>query len=312
MPSSHDLFVKGFLSNLTEAIDFFDGSLPKSITNLLDLKKLELTKETFIGNDGEESRTDLLYKIPLKSGSSAFIYLLFEHKSYYDPKIFTQLLEYLSKIYSWQMENQENLTIVIPFVFYHGEKGWDLGENFLDSFPKDLIPEEFLKFIPNYGIQLLELKSKGRAFQTRNLALRLYLRMIQIIRELPEDFKIHLKEIYTSLREEKNFAKRIEILRNLLEYINKARNDAEMYSVKEITQTIEEEYMNVLDKIREEGKIEGKLEGKMEGELIGRIEGKLESKLETARKMKEKGFSVLEIQDITGLSEDQLKEQGIV
>ena len=134
------------------------------------------------------------------------------------------------------------------------------------------------------------------------------MRMIQIIRELPDEFKIHLKEIYTSLREETNYAKRIEILRNLLEYLSRARNDAETYSVKEITQTIEEEYMNVLDKIREEGKIEGKLEG----ELIGRIEGKLESKLETARKMKEKGFSVLEIQDITGLSKDQLKEQGIV
>ena len=66
MPSSHDLFVKGFLSNQTEAIDFFDGSLPKSITNLLDLEKLELTKESFIGNYGDESRTDLLYKIPIK------------------------------------------------------------------------------------------------------------------------------------------------------------------------------------------------------------------------------------------------------
>ena len=142
------------------------------------------------------------------------------------------------------MENQENLAVVIPFVFYHGEKGWDLGETFLDNFPVKSIPEEFLKFIPNFAIQLLELKSKGKAFQTRNLALRLYLRMIQIIRELPDEFKIHLKEIYTSLREENNFAKRIEILRNLLEYLSRARNDAENYSEKEITEGIEEEYMN--------------------------------------------------------------------
>ena len=295
MPSSHDLFVKGFLSNLTEAIDFFDGSLPKSITNLLDLEKLELTKESFIGNDGDESRTDLLYKIPLKSGTPVYIYLLFEHKSYYDPKIFIQLLEYLSKIYSWQMENQENLTVVIPFVFYHGEKGWDLGENFLDNFPVNSIPEEFLKFIPNFAIQLLELKSKGKAFQTRNLALRLYMRMIQIIREIPEEFKIHLKEIYTSLREEKNFTKRIEILRNLLEYLSRARNDAENYSVNEIIQGIEVEYMNFLEKIREEGE----------------LKGKLENKLETARKMKEFGDTFEKIKIITGLSEDELKENGI-
>ena len=74
MPSSHDLFIKGILSNLTEAIDFFEGSLPKNITNLLQLEKLELNKETFIGEDHDESRTDLLYKVPLKTGSSVFIY----------------------------------------------------------------------------------------------------------------------------------------------------------------------------------------------------------------------------------------------
>ena len=34
-------------SNRREAIDFFDGSLPKSMTGLLDLEKLELTKESF-------------------------------------------------------------------------------------------------------------------------------------------------------------------------------------------------------------------------------------------------------------------------
>ena len=296
MPSSHDLFIKGILSNQTEAIDFFDGSLPESITKLLQLENLELTKETFIGNDHKESRTDLLYKIPLKSGSFAYIYLLFEHKSYYDPKIFTQLLEYLSKIYNWQIENQENLTIVIPFVFYHGERGWDLGETFLDNFPVNSIPEEFLKFIPNFAIQLLELKSKGKAFQTRNLALRLYLRMIQIIREIPEEFKINLKEIYTSLREEKNFTKRIEILRNLLEYLSRARNDAENYSVNEIIQGIEVEYMNFLEKIREEGE----------------LKGKLENKLETARKMKEFGDTFEKIKIITGLSEDQLRESGVL
>ena len=300
MPSSHDLFVKGFLSNLTEAIDFFDSSLPKSITNLLELAKLELTKETFIDQDHKESRTDLLYKVPLKRETSIYIYLLFEHKSYYDPKIFTQLLDYISKIYRWQLENQECLMVVIPFVFYHGERGWDLGENFHDSFPVNSIPNEFLKFLPNFAIQLLELKSKGKAFQTRNLALRLYMRMIQIIRELPEEFKIHLKEIYTSLREETNFAKRIEILRNLLEYLNRARNDAEKYSEKEITQSIEEEYMNVLDKIREEGKLEGELKGE------------LNKALETARKMKERGYSDLEVRDITGLTKDQLRENGIL
>ena len=304
MPSSHDLFVKGFLSNPNEAIDFFDGSLPKTTTNLLDLEKLELTKESFIGNDGDESRTDLLYKIPLKSGTPVYIYLLFEHKSYYDPNIFTQILEYLSKIYAWQKMGKEDLKIVIPFVFYHGEKGWDLGRNFLDSFKYNSIPDEFLKFIPNFSIQLLELKSGGDTFQTKNLALRLYMRMVQIIRDKPEMFLKHIKEIYLSILEEKEEAKRIYILKNLLDYLYRARNDADNYTKKEIIKEIEGDYMNLLEKIRKEGKLEGELEGE--------IKGKLEKALETARKMKVKGFSVSEIQDITGLSEEELKENGIL
>jgi predicted transposase/invertase (TIGR01784 family) len=122
------------------------------------------------------------------------------------------------------------------------------------------------------------------------------MRMIQIIRDIPEEFKIHLREIYDSLREEKDFAKRIEILRNLLEYLNRARTDAEIYSEKEIIQGIEGEYMNVLDKIREEGK----------------LEGEFQKAIETAQKMNEKGFSASEIQEISGLSESQLKENGIL
>jgi predicted transposase/invertase (TIGR01784 family) len=84
----------------------------------------------------------------------------------------------------------------------------------------------------------------------------------------------------------------------------RARNDADNYTKKEIIKEIEGDYMNLLEKIRKEGKLEGELEGE--------IKGKLEKALETARKMKVKGFSVSEIQDITGLSDDQLKENGIL
>ena len=41
-------------------------------------------------------------------------------------------------------------------------------------------------------------------------------------------------------------------------------------------------------------------------------EGELKKALETAQKMQERGFSFIEIQEITGLSGDQLKENGIL
>ena len=120
-------------------------------------------------------------------------------------------------------------------MFYQGKKGQNLGKELQDSFPLESIPKEVQRFIPNFPIQLFELKSKGEPFQTSNHALRLYMRLIQIIRDIPDDFKIRLRDIYISLREEKDFAKRIEILRNLLEYLNTARKDAEIYSKKDHT-----------------------------------------------------------------------------
>ena len=296
MAYTHDPFVRGFLSNPPEAIALIDDSFPIELKNLMDLEKLELVRDSFIGNNQNESRTDLLYKVPLKTGSSAYIYLLFEHKSYYDPQVYTQLLKYLSKIYSWQMQKKEDLKVVIPFVFYHGEKGWDLGESFLDSFNKDSIPEEFLKFFPNFSIQLLELTSKGKAFETKNLALKLYMRMIQIIRDDPELFLIHLKEIYRALRDEKDEAKRIYILKNLLEYLFRARKDAEKFSEKEITQEIEGDYMNFMEKAI----------------LEGELKGKLDNAIETARKMKEEGFTLEQIIRISGLTEEELRKNGIL
>jgi hypothetical protein len=38
------------------------------------------------------------------------------------------------------MENEKELKVVIPFVFYHGEKGCDLGMEFLASFANNSIP----------------------------------------------------------------------------------------------------------------------------------------------------------------------------
>ena len=49
-----------------------------------------------------------------------------------------------------------------------------------------------------------------------------------------------------------------------------------------------------------------------DGEIKGKLEGEFETKLQTARKMKEEGFDEDLIIRITGLSESQLRENGIV
>jgi predicted transposase/invertase (TIGR01784 family) len=62
--------------------------------------------------------------------------------------------------------------------------------------------------------------------------------------------------------------------------------------------------MNMLERIREEGKLKG--------ELLGEQRGKLEKALETARNMKNLGLSMEVIVKLVGLSEEELRENGIL
>jgi predicted transposase/invertase (TIGR01784 family) len=85
-----------------------------------------------------------------------------------------------------------------------------------------------------------------------------------------------------------------------VQYLFRAREDAEEYTSKNVFKEMEKEYMNLLERLEEKGRLEGLQEGEFN------------TKLETARKMREFGDSLEKIITITGLSESQLKENGIV
>ncbi len=58
---------------------------------------------------------------------------------------------------------------------------------------------------------------------------------------------------------------------------------------------------------RVEGRAEGRAEGRVEGRAEGRVEGRMEGIKENARKMKELGYDLLAIEQITGLSVEEIK-----
>ena len=299
-----DKFIRKIFSKKQEVIDFFKKNFPPALVEQIDWENITFGKENFVGLEWDDSRTDQLYRLPLKTGSEIYIYLLFEHKSYYDPKIYIQLLDYISKIYRWQMENEKELKVVLPFVFYHGEKDWDLGYTFQGMFNMKNIPEELLSYIPNFKIQLFELKPEGKIFETENLALYLFLRLIQIIRDKGEKFEGELLRLFTILSQEKEEAKRVEILLEMVKYLLSVRKDAENYKNKNFYQLLEGEYMTVLDEILAEGELRGIEKGFEKGIEKG--------KLETAKNMKAEGIELSVILKVTGLTDEQLKDAGIL
>ena len=83
----HDRFFKETFSRVEAARDFVLNYLPSEVTALLDLESLEATKDSFVGNDLREHFSDLLYRVNLRQGRQAYVYMLFEHKSRPEPLI---------------------------------------------------------------------------------------------------------------------------------------------------------------------------------------------------------------------------------
>jgi len=298
-PNPHDTFIKRIFANKDDEIAFFRGTLPSEVIEILDIVNLEQTKESFLPKNQSHSITDILWKIPTKSGKEIYTYLLFEHKSYHDPNIFLQLLGYMVQIYLWQKGNGKELVPVIPFVFYHGEKKWDLGLSFKEQFIKNKDIQKLSHYIPDFFIEVFELEKTDVKKKFNQLTLRIFLELIQKIRADVDDFRPVFLGILKELSQVETEAKKVEILEKLLHYLFNVREkeekefrDVSYYQVEGLGGA----FMTIMDEIRLEGEQKGKLEGK----------------LEDAEKMLNEKIDISVILRVTGLKESDLRKRGLL
>jgi len=123
----HDKFFREVWSRQEIAVDFLANYLPEDVSKHLLLDTLEIQKDSFIEKHLKEHFSDLLYRIELKENSEAFVYMLFEHKSYPDTHVAVQLLRYMGAIWQQHLKadaGNTQLPVIIPLVFYHGTEIW--------------------------------------------------------------------------------------------------------------------------------------------------------------------------------------------
>ena len=121
-----------------------------------------------------------------------------------------------------------------------------------------------------------------------NLELRAGLSLLKNIRKPWKEFKVDWKAILEVLSELEEI-KKIDLIENMQDYIFKSR--------KEDHKKLEEAIMGKRVLTAYERAFE---------------DGDMNTKLETARRMKDEGFNLGQILKITGLSENQLRENGIL
>jgi predicted transposase/invertase (TIGR01784 family) len=280
MPDYHDIFWKLLFQRIDCAIEFFRFLL-KEKSDFLELENLVFIKE--IDYRKKKLLYDILYEIPIRN-SNEKLYFLLEHKSRRANDFTIQMMKYKLVIHKWQKKEFGRMYSIIPVLFYQGLENWN-PENDLNEIKALNNPilsgqrEEFLIF----NLQKID---PIRDFVIPEL--RAGLLLLKIIRYPWEKFIKgwdKIRDILNSMEE----AKRIDLEEEMLDYIFRSRSESrdlveEVIMGKQKTLTL---YERALE------------------------DGKLEKAVETARKMKDEEFNPEQIIRITGLSVDQLRDNGV-
>ncbi|MBN2435559.1 MAG: Rpn family recombination-promoting nuclease/putative transposase [Spirochaetes bacterium] len=154
--NEHDKIFKEIESVKENAADLIRSVFPEEILKEIDLDSLQLDNNSYVDKNLKEYYTDLLYNCKRKDNHYVTVALLFEHKSFKPKNEYLQLLRYMTNIWSYQEKNGEDITLIVPIIFYHGKQRWEIVPF------KDLIDgcNEGLLFKKLYDI-MFQLKISG-------------------------------------------------------------------------------------------------------------------------------------------------------
>jgi predicted transposase/invertase (TIGR01784 family) len=251
---------------------------------------------TFVEANLRQYFSDLLYKVDINN-TEGYIYILYEHKSYYTEKTVLQVLKYIIRIWERKYnKSSKKFPVVLPIVVYHGKNEWRIKNNLscmIENY--DELPTEYLKYIPNFDFELYDLSPESSTTIKGDYKTKIITDMFRAIRmKTKEQFLIFLGDIlkrlvkYSKLDHEDS--KSLQEFVGL--YIIWAREDITEEDIEQVEKEIAIEnggvIMSLGQKLIEKGKIEGKIE--------------------TAKKMLKARLQIEQIVEFTGLSIEEIEE----
>ena len=193
----HDKVFKRFFSNPAFAKELTLLMFSKKALSCFDLSGLRIEKDTWANK-----LADLVYSLPLKDHPDKrfTIFILLEHKSKYDPRIWSQLLLYQTSLHDHISKMGWPMPIILG-VFYHGKEPWVWPE----SFQEGLWGKNILKklgilthFMVDYKIKLLSTHDfrLKKALKDKSLKSRAILNLMSKIWELKDSLRFDTKFEY--------------------------------------------------------------------------------------------------------------------
>ena len=292
----HDKLVKNILNDKKEMANFINQFLNIKIKIKCD--NLVQCSTDFITKNYKNRYSDIVYKLKNKP-----IYFLIEHQSTVDKNMIERIGEYVEEIMRkgriFDLNEESFYPVVVPIVIYTGYQKWNSKTKLsqkqyrLPEYKKYRINLEYnLIEIHNYTFE--ELLEKKTLFSN-----------IMIIEKCKtkEEIEEQMDKIIKNIQSNEDKEKFSEIIKYIvLPIVGKQK-------AKEMLERLfrkDEVGMSPFTKMCLDMEIKGMEEGEIKGERKGIKKGIKKGVLRIAKKMIEKNMEIQEIQELTGLSKQEL------
>jgi len=289
----HDRFFARIFSEKQNAVDFLSHYLPPQVLELLDLDSVEIAKDSFVDEELGETLSDMLYRVRI-AGNPAYVYLLFEHKSYPDPLIGFQLLKYMAGIWDLHLKQHggKTLPLIIPLLIYHGVRKWKGGESFGRLVP--CASEALTAYIPNFRFLLHDLSGYTDEEIRGEVLLRVTLLVLKHVFRGDLFGKLEsMLGLFDELGKKQSGIEYIEVvIRYLAEGARKLSREDLLKIISRIPEG-DKLMPTIAQQWKEEGRQEGLRKGLREGRQEGLQEGLIMAAQQVLREDLEEQFGIL-------------------
>ena len=155
----HDKMFTNVFGKVDNARAFLKKVLPEKIKKRIDFSNIEIEDTDYVSKHFDEYYSDIVVKVKMnaKDGGKipTDICFILEHKTKGRIKIFIQILKYMVEEWQKDIDEKRPLRIIIPIVFYHGERDWKIPQSFVDQFD---VEDEVKEFLLDYRYFLFDAK----------------------------------------------------------------------------------------------------------------------------------------------------------
>ncbi|WP_159429748.1 Rpn family recombination-promoting nuclease/putative transposase [Halarsenatibacter silvermanii] len=309
----HDgLFIRA-LGDAEAAREFIELRLPDKFQERMKLDTIKSEDTSYVDERFDRFSSDRVFSVELEGGQKAYVAYLFEHKSKMERDTIYQLLKYYMAIWDDKMNEDGDIPLIIPILFYHGREDWTAPTKLSELIMGETDWAE--EIIPEFECYLYTLEDLVEVMPGMTVPkLRFYIEVLSIVREKGEIFL----ELFD------------EFLKNVSEYVERSGEDDFYYSVylyvlqdKDAEEEIDsakvidiarkyepegrDRVKTLADELKEEAKQEGFEEGKEKGrreELIDTLVTFLEGRFGVLSEDLEEKIEASSMEDLKKLREN--------